>query len=127
MFVRCIDNVALENTLKLNGLYEVKNEDDLMYCIILEDGSTKYFVKNRFRVNQEKDMVNHPSHYNTKSMECKDVIKVMSEGLEGNKAYCMGAAIKYLYRFENKGKPIEDLKKAKTYIDMLIEELEGAE
>lgn len=60
-------------------------------------------------------------------MECKDVIKVMCEGLEGNKAYSMGAIIKYLYRFENKGRSIEDLKKAKTYIDMIIEELEGEE
>ena len=39
----------------------------------------------------------------------------------------MGAIIKYLYRFENKGRSIEDLKKAKTYIDMIIEELEGEE
>lgn len=71
---------------------------------------------------QENDMVHHPKHYNTKSLECKDVIKIMCEGLQGNKAYLMGAVIKYLYRFENKGKPIEDLNKAKTYIDMMIDE-----
>lgn len=104
--------------------YYCKDKCDNPCELELEECGLGFFI----RIEDEiKDMVNHPSHYNTKSMECKDVIKVMCEGLEGNKAYSMGAAIKYLYRFENKGRSIEDLKKAKTYIDMIIEELEGEE
>ena len=104
--------------------YYCKDKCDNPCELELEECGFGFFI----RIEDEtKDMVQHPSHYNTKSMECKDVIKVMCEGLEGNKAYSMGAIIKYLYRFENKGRSIEDLKKAKTYIDMIIEELEGEE
>ena len=72
-------------------------------------------------------MVHHPSHYNYKSLECQDIIRIMTEGLEGEEAYYMGAIVKYLYRYPKKGKPIEDLNKAKTYIDMIIEKLESEE
>lgn len=67
------------------------------------------------------DMVAHPNHYNSKSMECKDVISVMVEGLEGDDAFFMGNAIKYLYRFGDKGTPEQDLRKAKQYIDFMLE------
>lgn len=67
------------------------------------------------------DMVKHPNHYNSKSMECKDVISVMVEGLEGEDAFFMGNAIKYLYRFSDKGTPEQDLRKAKQYIDFMLE------
>ena len=104
--------------------YYCKDKCDNPCELKLEECGLGSFIRME---DETKDMVNHPSHYNTKSMECKDVIKVMCEGLQGNKAYSMGAIVKYLYRFENKGKPIEDLNKAKTYIDMIIEELEGEE
>ena len=41
--------------------------------------------------------------------------------------YAQGCAIKYLSRFMHKGKPIEDLEKAKHYIDMLIMKLRDGE
>lgn len=66
------------------------------------------------------DKVNAPNHYNSKSMESIDVIKVMTENLDPFAGYCMGNIIKYLYRYENKG-GLEDLRKAKKYIDFLIE------
>ena len=38
-----------------------------------------------------------------------------------NEAYYLGAAVKYLYRYPAKGTAIKDLRKAKQYIEMLIE------
>lgn len=59
-----------------------------------------------------------PHHYKTKSMECKDIIKVMTEGLDGVDAYYLGNVLKYLYRYGNKN-GTEDLDKAITYIGFL--------
>ena len=39
--------------------------------------------------------------------------------------YCKGNVIKYLWRYENKDKPLEDLKKARWYIDAMIKETSG--
>ena len=41
--------------------------------------------------------------------------------VENKMNYAQGCAIKYLTRYEHKGKPVEDLEKAKHYIDMLIQ------
>ena len=59
-----------------------------------------------------------PQHYKTKSMECKDIIAIMTEGLAGVDAYYMGNIIKYMYRYDNKG-GADDLGKAITYIGFL--------
>jgi hypothetical protein len=39
--------------------------------------------------------------------------------------YLEGNAKKYLHRYRYKGKPVEDLKKARWYLDRLIGEMEG--
>ena len=66
------------------------------------------------------DNVNHPSHYETGKFEC---INVMIEvyGVEAVKSFCICNAFKYLYRCMNKhDSPIEDIKKARWYIDKYI-------
>ena len=127
MKVKCIDNKGAESSLTIGEIYGAQKHKR-GYEVIDDDGNATTFRTSRFEVlEDEADMVNHPSHYNYKSMECKDIIKVMCEGLEGYEAYCVGCAIKYLYRYPMKGKPIEDLQKAKTYIDMIIEKLECEE
>ena len=70
------------------------------------------------------DMVNHPSHYNQGGIECIDCIKSAIVGKVGIEAFCVGNAIKYLFRYEEKN-GIEDVKKARWYIDRLIKELEN--
>ena len=70
------------------------------------------------------DNVNHPAHYQTKSgLETIDVIDAFTEGLEGIEAVCTGNAIKYLCRWKKKN-GLEDLKKARWYINKLIETME---
>ena len=70
------------------------------------------------------DMVNHPSHYTQGGIECIDCIKSAIVGKVGIEAFCVGNAIKYLFRYEEKN-GIEDVKKARWYIDRLIRELEN--
>ena len=72
------------------------------------------------------DMVNHPAHYTQGGIECIDCIKSATVGKAGIEAFCVGNAIKYLFRYEEKN-GIEDVKKARWYIDRLIKELEEKE
>lgn len=61
------------------------------------------------------DMVNHPPHYQSCSLECIDMMRAIF----GDRAvtdYCALNAFKYLWRHDLKGKPDEDLKKADWYI-----------
>jgi len=70
------------------------------------------------------DGVNHPSHYTQNGIECIEAIKA-SMSLQEFKGMLKGNAIKYLWRYEHKGKPAEDLKKAIWYIERLIQEIES--
>lgn len=69
------------------------------------------------------DNVNHPEHYRQGGHECFDVMlatqpQVYMEG------FCIGNAFKYLYRHARKGQ-LDDIKKAKWYIDRYIEIMES--
>lgn len=74
---------------------------------------------------EEKSNIDHPDHYQTSSIECIDAIAAATEDLSGENAFCTGSVIKYLWRWNKKGNPVEDLKKAQWYIDRLINNLEG--
>jgi hypothetical protein len=67
------------------------------------------------------DMVNSPPHYNQTGIECIHAISAATG--DGFKYYLQGNIMKYLWRFDYKDKPIEDLQKAKWYLDKLIEEV----
>lgn len=70
------------------------------------------------------DMVQHPQHYNQGGIECIDAIKAATVGKTGIQAFCVGNAIKYLWRYEEKN-GLQDVEKAKCYIERLIQELYG--
>ena len=67
------------------------------------------------------DMVNSPPHYNQTGIECIHAISAATD--VGFKYYLQGNVMKYLWRFDYKDKPLEDLQKAKWYLDRLIEEV----
>ena len=69
------------------------------------------------------DNVNRPVHYTHGAIECIDGIAAACSGLDGLEAVCTGNAVKYLWRWKHKN-GVEDLKKARWYIDRLIQELE---
>lgn len=68
------------------------------------------------------DSVNHPSHYNMGGIEVIDAIEAWGFGEGFNR----GNAIKYIARAGRKdpAKEVEDLKKARFYIDAEIKRLE---
>lgn len=75
-------------------------------------------------IGQDIDVVNHPSHYTKGRIECIDAIESATTGKSGIEAVCVANIIKYLYRYEEKN-GLEDIKKAKWYINKLISELES--
>ena len=60
------------------------------------------------------DNVNHPKHY-TSHPSGVEVIEITE-----HMNFCLGNAVKYILRCDLKGKPIEDLRKARWYIDREI-------
>ena len=70
------------------------------------------------------DFVNHPPHYQTKNgLETIDVIEAFTEDLTGAEATNTGNVIKYICRWKHKN-GLEDLKKARWYLDRLIAHVE---
>lgn len=72
-----------------------------------------------------KDVVNHPSHYESGRFECIDVMEE-TQGKEAVMDFCICNAFKYLYRHKRKN-GIEDIKKARWYLDKFIELAEREE
>ncbi len=70
-------------------------------------------------MNKEKEMVDHPSHYNQGNIEVIDAIE--DWGLN----FCEGNVVKYVARHRHKREPLEDLEKAKWYLDRLIARLKN--
>lgn len=85
---------------------------------LTEEGMKLYGLK------LKSDPVNSPSHYTQGGIECIEAIKA-SMTHEEFCGYLKGCAIKYLWRYKHKGKPVEDLKKAAWYQDRLIKEEES--
>lgn len=61
--------------------------------------------------------VNHPKHYNNNpsGIECIDVVVHLP--------FNVGSAMKYLWRYNDKGNPIQDLEKAIWYAQREIERI----
>lgn len=64
--------------------------------------------------NTANDPVNHPEHYTThpSGIECIEIVEHMN--------FCLGNAVKYIWRADLKGNDIEDLEKAQFYINREI-------
>ena len=67
-----------------------------------------------------KEKINHPDYYNSGNIEAIEIIEdaCLAEG------FCLGNALKYILRAKHKENYIEDLKKARWYIDYIIEKSE---
>lgn len=76
-----------------------------------------------FVPESESDPVNHPSHYTQGGIECIEAIKASMTHAEFL-GYLKGNVMKYLWRYENKNNPQEDIEKAIWYLTRLKEELD---
>ena len=65
----------------------------------------------------ENDPVNHPAHYtkHPSGIECIQITEHMN--------FCLGNAVKYIWRAGIKGNAVEDLKKAKWYIERELDRI----
>ena len=71
------------------------------------------------------DNVNHPDHYrNIAGVEAIDILNDMVKDLPGKQAAMLWNSMKYLFRFQKKN-GVEDLKKARNYLDYLIADVEA--
>lgn len=68
------------------------------------------------------DHVNHPNHYCQGGIECIKAIEA-SMPPDGFQDYCKGNVLKYIWRWRDKA-GVEDLKKARVYLNWLIESAE---
>ena len=87
---------------------------------------TEFVVSNyseSFVSVEDCDPVNRPSHYTAGGIECIDAIKA-SMSTEAFLGFLKGNVQKYMWRYEKKVAPVEDLKKAQWYLSKLIEEQE---
>ena len=66
----------------------------------------------------EEDAVNSPNHYNTGNIECIEAIEESMSSV-AFKGYLKGNCMKYLWRYDYKGKQVEDLQKAAWYLQRL--------
>ena len=82
----------------------------------------KYGVMAKEESKVKEDNVNNPQHYNSGSIECIDAIKE-SMNKSQFRGYLKGNCMKYLWRYDYKGKAREDLEKAGWYLNKLIQEL----
>jgi len=67
------------------------------------------------------DPVNHPTHYKSHPSGVEAIQITEHEN------FCIGSVFKYLLRRKYKGKELQDLKKARWYLDKEIERLEEGE
>ena len=70
------------------------------------------------------DLVNYPPHYRFDGYELLDVLKAKLD--KGNmtlfQASLWTQCVQYLFRFDAKGSPLQDLEKARFYLNEIIKE-----
>ena len=84
----------------------------------MRQASIQSDTKKMWPAEDSVDMVNSPPHYNATGIECIDAIQAATE--DGFTYYLQGNIMKYLWRYRYKN-GIEDLEKARWYLDKLIE------
>jgi hypothetical protein len=69
------------------------------------------------------DNINHPPHYNNSPAQCECGRRIECIDITRHMSFGIGNAIKYLWRYQLKN-GIEDLKKARWYLDDSIKQME---
>lgn len=68
------------------------------------------------------DMVNHPPHYTNGDAKCPDCgSSIECITITETMNFNMGNALKYIWRADLKGNSVEDLEKARWYLNREIE------
>lgn len=119
---------AIETTIdeSMMQVYVDMSKEELEAYIFDDDeedvvnGIDEAMAKSHYWADSKKeDVVNSPSHYNNGSVECIEGIQA-SMSTEAFAGYLKGNCMKYLWRYDYKGKPVEDLQKAQWYLAKLL-------
>lgn len=94
----------------------------IAYDRVYKNGEARLDGGHLKEFDETPDMVEHPKHYAQGGIECIDALKAATVGKRGIEAVCVANVIKYLWRFEEKN-GIEDVRKAKWYIERLLKEM----
>lgn len=117
--VKCINNEYQNTHLTKNKTYKVEKELKHTYLICDDLGKYDYYTKPRFtelQTEQQTEELIKPTYYNKENgISPFDYIKA------NNLNYFEGNLIKYITRYKEKN-GLEDLLKAKTYLDELIKQ-----
>ena len=100
----------------LMKVYVEMTEEELDAYIFSEEDDEVVFTG--YPEEEDEDVVNNPSHYNTGNIECIEAIEESMSSV-AFKGYLKGNAMKYLWRYDYKGKQVEDLEKAQWYLAKL--------
>ena len=78
----------------------------------------EYDNRERYQMKKFAELVNHPKHYNQGKIEVIDAI------MDWELDFIEGNVVKYVARSRHKSSRVGDLKKARWYLDYLINKLE---
>ena len=111
----CADCIWCDKSQEEQGILRCKTND---HSVLLTDCCEKHMEGEG---KQMADNVNHPSHYNDGKIEVIDYIE------DKNLGFHLGNVVKYVSRAgkKDKTKAVEDLKKARWYLEREITRMEG--
>ena len=104
----------------INNVYEIAKALEVFSNDII-GGVAKGFNFFDVDIEEKKEMINHPSHYNQGKYEAIDVIE------DWKLNFNLGNTVKYISRAGHKDDIIQDLKKSLWYLNREIERLEKGE
>lgn len=115
--------------LRNQGYYPVVGYSSNGFPKVLSDNLLCVEVKDEYEFIEKDDRHNFdsvdcPFHYASGSIECIDAMEA-AFGKEFVKHFCIGNAFKYLWRYNKKGRPAEDISKCKRYLEMFLNLLEN--
>lgn len=120
---------ALDAVCGGGNIYDVTNTLDIEYAVKdimgritkIEAQRCMEAVEHSINDVDSTNLVHHPDHYNKGGIEVFDIIDAFKLNFN------MGNVIKYALRYQFKGDPIKDLKKALVYIEREIARMEEKE
>lgn len=119
------ENAAHIRGWKAPDMDKVRMYARLMGYEVIEDTPDTREAVEQQGEDVKPDPVNRPAHYTSGGIECIDAMTA-AFGVEVVKDFCLCNAFKYLWRHRSKN-AVEDLKKARWYLNRLIREMEVAD
>tara|TARA_R100001129_G_scaffold180433_1_gene158465 strand:+ start:394 stop:705 length:312 start_codon:yes stop_codon:yes gene_type:complete len=98
----------------------MRHEEYMRQAMLADESGAPFKIKGakQDEIGGTPSMIDNPPHYNQSGIECIDAIAAATD--DGYEYYLQGNIIKYLWRYRYKN-GTEDLKKAKWYLEKLIE------